>query len=273
MLSKYLVSIYLLTFSILLTSGLLFGYGMSSGGGAGTSGGLQPITPGVPGTSSTTPSKTPAAPPATTTIPKKPGVKEGEKIVSSVYEIFTVPGVVALRGDAWVGTENLYNLTPDLGLFVEFIESPNLNLPLRENTIKEKVSAIVRDSGISVRGNVLLKKTPLPFLHCILMIMPIEKGFTAYCAIRLFEETRVSRVFLPTEVVWQTITWEKQEIIVSATEQITEQVTKTFEDLATSFVQRYRQEREGRSNLPSAQTSSPQAQPTHVPTPQVRPIH
>ncbi|MBA3957080.1 MAG: hypothetical protein H0X51_01615 [Parachlamydiaceae bacterium] len=170
---------------------------------------------------------------------QRPYDRPGEYVPSSLNAIYGSPGVVTQQGGAWVGSENLYNLSSNVGLDVEIIQPQAVALPITREAIIGKLSALLRNGGVNVRTN--MGGSPLPFLHVLVMIQPIEKGFVAYCAVRLFEEVEIDRVHFKPGLTWQTISWEKQELIVSPPEQLDAEINKTLSDMILSFTDRLKQ--------------------------------
>lgn len=202
-----------------------------------------PMTPTKPTTITpppvTTPSQ-PSVPPAPAPSPFPSSASFGQPLRQEPSgSIYTSPGIATNQGGQWVGSEHLYNLSPNIGIFPELVMQPGLPISITEISIREKLIPILRTGGVNATP-LLVGKSPLPFLHVLVMITPIDKGYVAYCAIRLFEEIQNKRVFLPAEVIWQAITWEKQELILAPTEQIQEEIEKTLVNLAQAFADRYR---------------------------------
>ena len=226
-----------------------------------TSADFQPSTiappsispPAFPTTSSKNPaggSSTTGLPPSSTANPNQPGATAaqtpgnfpsyGQPVRPEIMgNVFTSPGIATNQGGQWLGSEHLYNLTPNIGIYPEIVMAPGLPIPITEGSIKEKLMPILRTGGIIPR-TLSAGGTPLPFLHVLIMITPIDKGYVAYCALRLFEEIQNKRVFLPSDVVWQAITWEKQELVTASSEQIMQEIEKTLSNFALSFAERYR---------------------------------
>jgi hypothetical protein len=159
---------------------------------------------------------------------------EGEMQVTAIY---TSPGVATLQNGEWVGNENLYNISKDLAIVVEIIAPPNIAIPITKEMIREAVIPILRQAGLQPQMTIL--NSPLPFFHVLIMINPIDKGYVAYCAGRLFEKVSLSRIQLAPSYSWQAITWEKQELLLFGTEQLKGQVISTVESIAKAFTERY----------------------------------
>lgn len=198
--------------------------------------------PPMPKTQTQKPSLTPPAP------QPHPGVnihRDREPPRSQAIEgLFTSPGIVTWRAGEWVGSEHLYNLSKDLSIDVELIKGTPSGIPVNEDRIKEKIIPALKEIGLNTRFSLFPGQKPLPFLHVLIMINPIEKGYVAYCALRLFEEVQLNRVYLKPGIVWQAITWEKQELIVFPPEKMEEMIYKTIQDMVSSFISVYKQKPE-----------------------------
>jgi len=150
------------------------------------------------------------------------------------------PGIVAQRGGAWVGSDHLYNLTNKIDIHVEIFKPENVDLPLTEEMIRSRVADIFKKGGITPIAEEVAGDPPLPFFHVLIMIYPIDKGYVAYCEGRLFEKVRLERIRLDDLTVLQGITWESQNLIVSPTNMIGEQISNSIDEIADTFVERYR---------------------------------
>ncbi len=157
-----------------------------------------------------------------------------------VGAIYTSPGIATIQGGDWVGAEHLYGLSTDIRLVVEIVHPQGMTAPITKEWILEKVQPILIGGGVQPRSGLSPNQTPLPFLHFLVMINPIEKGYVAYCAARLFESVQVDRPNLKVDVTWQAITWEKQELMVFASEQLEIELAKAVEASATSFANKFK---------------------------------
>lgn len=84
--------------------------------------------------------------------------------------------------------------------------------------------------------------TPLPFFHVLIMVNPIEKGYVAYVATRLFESIDIKRsgALLDEQTAFQAITWERQLLLITAKEDLLAQVNSAVDELTTEFLNRYK---------------------------------
>lgn len=150
------------------------------------------------------------------------------------------PGIVAQRGGAWIGSDHLYNLTSNIDILVEIFKPDNVDIPITEEIIRSRVADIFKKGGITPIAEQVAGEPPLPFFHVLVMIYPIDKGYVAYCEGRLFEKVQLDRIRLDDLTLLQGITWESQNLIVSPTSQIGEQISKSVDEIAETFVERYR---------------------------------
>lgn len=148
------------------------------------------------------------------------------------------PGIVANREGRWVGSDHLYNLTNKIDIVVEFFTPPNMVLPITRDAVKTTISEIFAKARITPPTESL--GAPLPFFHMLIMVYPIDKGFVAYCEGRLFERVELDRVRADPQTTMQAITWESQNLIISSKDDLVNQVTKSVDEIATSFAERYR---------------------------------
>lgn len=180
----------------------------------------------------------------------------------NVSTIFSSPGIATLEGSEWVGSDHLFNLPASIGVVVEIVKPSSissvtsapttapgatgtsapvalgLNVLLIEEKIKEIVSNSLKNIKMKPRDLLLERGTPLPFLHFLIILNPVEKGYVAYIAGRLFETVQSNRIFLKTGITFQAITWEKQELIIAPPEQLQQQILETIQTIIASFSER-----------------------------------
>lgn len=216
--------------------------GGGMGGGPGGSGGRAQPTPfqTTPTPTTTTPSSTKTTPSSTTTAPLP---KHTEVPPTPMYNIYEAPGEASLQGSAWVGNFNLYNLSSRLGLYIEIVAPPGFSLIGEESIVR--LAMPILSSGRLMIVNETYKGTPLPFLHLLIMIQPMEKAFAVYCAGRLFEQVQNDRVYLKPGILWQAITWEQQEMVISPPDQLQVQIDQTLATILKGFVDLYKSQNQG----------------------------
>lgn len=180
--------------------------------------------------------QTPAAPPKFVPPPK---IKIPQQEMQSIEIDFMSPGVVAVQGGQWLGNEHLLGVSPRIGVVVEVVKPPGIQLPISEDNIRDHVARILKAGGVHPMRD-FYGVTPLPFFHIILMITPIEKGYAVFVAGRLFEEVQLNRVHFKPGTTFQAITWEKQELVILPKEQITSELSKWLDSIANAFVERFK---------------------------------
>lgn len=213
---------------------------------------------------------------------------------------YSLPGIVTYRGGEWVGSEDLYNLSSDLGVFVELIQAPGVHTGLNESAIINKVMPVLKGAGIVPRviyiqspmleptkegqpiafndliaaassssitpsapiapkgagappkpaapgqpkqkipDSQLILQPPLPALQILVMVQPIEMGYVVYCAGQLLEGVQIHRVFLKPDIIYQAITWQKQELLLVSKEQLVNETDKTIQSIVSAFADRYK---------------------------------
>lgn len=198
-----------------------------------------PATPVSPTTPTTPPPAgqptRPLSPPSSLGPPRKSSLTL-ELNPSAVY---SEPGIATFQNGQWVGTEHLYGVPSTIGVVLDVIRPPGATIPISDNEIREKIGAIFRKGHITERQPLMKGSTPLPFFHMIIIIQPIEKGYVAYVEGRLYEEAQMKRVELKSNIVWQVLTWEKQELVMFPTEQLKSQIEQSVQDIANAFVERF----------------------------------
>ncbi len=150
------------------------------------------------------------------------------------------PGMIANRDGKWIGSDHLYNLTSHIEVVVEFFKPQNVVLPINEAQIKSAIDEIFTKARLTPESNVEEGKPPLPFFHMLIMVYPLDKGYVAYCEGRLFEQVELQRVRLDEQTAMQAVTWESQNLIIASKDDVSSQIQKSVQEIATAFANRYR---------------------------------
>jgi len=182
----------------------------------------------------------PQKPKQPTTTPQKTLLPPAQPLSVSEEGLYTDPGIVAFQDGKWVGSDHLYNISSNISINVEVVKPPNFNINITEAALKERIAAIFRTAGITPQAEPQQDLPPLPLFHMIVFIYPIPNGIVACCDGRLFEAVTLDRVRLQKGVTWQAITWNKQNLLVSALEQGPEQINQSVDTIATLFTDRYK---------------------------------
>jgi hypothetical protein len=149
------------------------------------------------------------------------------------------PGILVFFNGMWQGSDHLLNLTNNIGVSVSIVTPENEILSINEMQIQREIISIF--SRVNIRPQTLAPqgKPPLPAFEIEIFVYPIERGYTACIAGRLFESVVLERFKMDPNMAFQAITWEKQNLIVAPKEQFSEQVIKTVQDIATTFAERF----------------------------------
>lgn len=149
------------------------------------------------------------------------------------------PGIVAPRGDRWVGSDHLYNLSNKIGIHVEINKPQSLSLPFTSESLEQIVGEAFKKAGIFQLKNLDSALPPLPAFHFLIMIQKVDKGYAVFCTGRLFESITVERINLSEQTYMQAITWESQNLTIAPTEDIQSEVRKSVMEIAQTFIERY----------------------------------
>ena len=195
-------------------------------------------------TQPTTPPVTPTQP--STKLPPKP-------TLPVMVKPFGMPGIVGFRNGAWTGTDYLGYLSNNIATSVEILKADAVPAVSDVSNLEARVAAIFQKENIIPRANVV-EGPPLPFLHILLFIYPVEKDkFVVFGNVRLFEQIQVKRKDFSPAGYWQGITWETQDVVMATTEQLNTQINNVVDKLATAFAERYRLYNNGDDGKPAKQ--------------------
>jgi hypothetical protein len=214
----------------------------------------QTQTTTVPTTPSVVPHKQPVQPTttkqATAPAPEKPPLRtkppfipeklpqKSRIVIGPEEHFFPHPGILFEKNGKWLGDDHLYNLTPDIGIFVEVEKAPDVTAQVDEKHIKNLVSYIFEKGSISPKP--ASEPPPFPYFHILVMVTGIDRGYSVYCAGRLFESVNVDRINLEKNVYFQVITWEKQALLVIPADKFRDELDIAITDITNNFVERYR---------------------------------
>lgn len=160
--------------------------------------------------------------------------------VKDIGVTFTLPGIIGLRDKRWVGSDNLYNLKPNISVYVEIVAPEDQKFSVNEQDIKERVQQILSKAGIQPIAFAEPGEPPfLPLYHVLIMLNEVDPCIMACCACRLFESVTLKRVILDPGITYQAITWEKQDLISASKKDFYPLVEKTIDELTASFVERF----------------------------------
>jgi hypothetical protein len=150
---------------------------------------------------------------------------------------YLLPGIAALQGGQWVGNDHLFGISNNIGVIVEIVKPVGVTIPITEERVQKQIGQMLKTGHINPRLQIV-GSTPLPYLHVLIMLNPIENGYAAYIAVRLFEPVALQRFHLKIGTTFQAITWERQEFIVFPTEQFQEQIGKVLQSMMMTFIER-----------------------------------
>jgi hypothetical protein len=164
---------------------------------------------------------------------------EVSKSFSLEEHFFPHPGVVFLQGGKYAGDDHLYNLTNNIGVYIEIEKSKDVKIDIDKKKIKELIGFIFKKTILI--PNVKDEKPPFPYFHLLIMVAPIgDKGYAFYCSGRLFESIKLDRIDMDKNMQFQAITWEKQILLVVPADKLKDELYTAVREITTNFVERYR---------------------------------
>ncbi|NGX43049.1 MAG: hypothetical protein K940chlam7_01340 [Chlamydiae bacterium] len=156
-------------------------------------------------------------------------------------QFYPNPGIVAQRSGNWVGSDHLYNITDKIDIVVEIFKPQNTDIPITEDMIRSRTVEIFKEAGIQPYSEAKAGEPFLPFFHILIMLYPIEKvGYAVHTEGRLFEKIYLDRVKLEEGTTLQAITWQSENLILTPTEDFTNQLNKSIDEIAHAFADRFR---------------------------------
>lgn len=168
------------------------------------------------------------------------GVSSQQKVpFPTDLKIFEMPGAVILNNNQWQGVDYLGHLSNRITVDVEIIQSQKIpEIPAKD--ILVSYARKLLNSGDIVRQLNPAEGPPIPLLHILLVVYPIDKDrFVIFGNCRLFEHVDVLRKnFIPSGY-WQAITWESLDVSLSSAPQLAENLREVVDKLVNGFIERY----------------------------------
>ncbi|MBN9378782.1 MAG: hypothetical protein BGO14_03780 [Chlamydiales bacterium 38-26] len=152
---------------------------------------------------------------------------------------FTLPGIVALKGGQWEGSDNLYNLSPNVGIYIEIVKPEGKKIEIDEAALKSHIQEIFSRGGINPNAMHAPGLPGFPLFHVLILVDTVEQFVVASCSCRIFESVGLQRVIIEPGITYQAITWEKQELLITAKDNFEPLLLKSLEELSGAFVSRF----------------------------------
>ncbi|MCE5317376.1 MAG: hypothetical protein LLG04_08430 [Parachlamydia sp.] len=152
---------------------------------------------------------------------------------------FWSPGLATIKNGKWVVTDFLYNLSPNIGVKVQVVRPPNRYLPLSDKLIEGKLITQFQDALLNPNALIIPCQPPLPVYNVTIMAYPCGNRCVGVVTAQLYETARPDRIEADLAGVWQVVTWERQELVVSACEDFSQQIEMTITGMTQAFIDLY----------------------------------
>jgi hypothetical protein len=149
------------------------------------------------------------------------------------------PGILVYLNGKWEGSDHLLNLPNNIGVYVTIVKPEGDTLDISQLQLQKEVEAIFEQANIRPLTLAYEGRPPLPAFEIEIFLYPIEKGYAASCEGRLFESVSLDRFKMDPNMAFQAITWEKQALIVGPKTGFAAQLTKTIQEIAGAFIERF----------------------------------
>jgi hypothetical protein len=149
------------------------------------------------------------------------------------------PGILVFQFGKWEGSDHLYNLTSNIGVYVTFLKPAEVSIEVTDDQIKKQIEEIFKKVRINPVTMVTAGKPPLPAFELEILLYPIHKGYVACCTGSLFESVNIDRFKMDEEMAFQAITWQKAKLIVGPISKFDTQLNDAIEEIAEAFADRF----------------------------------
>lgn len=167
--------------------------------------------------------------------PTKPVERKQVKL-SPVY---FHPGVLIFKNGTWNGGDYLFNLSNQIGVYVNIIQPENSEINVDENAIRKKVENAFSQGGITPTIIVSEGEPPVPFFQMQILVYPAGNVVAASTKGALYEAVTLKRAILEQGTSFQAITWQRESLIVSSPQDFEVNLLKNVDETVNSFVERY----------------------------------
>lgn len=152
---------------------------------------------------------------------------------------YWAPGLATIKNGKWVVTDFLYNLTPNIGIKIQVVRPPNRYVPLSDRLLESKLTAQFQDALLTPTALAVQCQPPLPVYNVTIMAYPCGNRCIGMVTAQLYETARPDRIDSDLAGVWQVVTWERQELVVSACEDFSQEIEKTISGMTQAFIDLY----------------------------------
>lgn len=188
--------------------------------------------------------------------PFRPSLKQG---LPTMGKPFGMPGVVGWVNGKWEGADYLGYLSSHISVAVEILKGEAVTDLPDERELEALIKKLMSEEGLTPQANAL-EGPPLPFLHLLLIIYPVEKDkYVVMGTCRIFEQIQVMRKNFSPAGYWQGITWESQDLKLMNKEEIPKELPEMVSKLATGFIKRYRLYNPSNPETPGEGVEAPHA--------------
>lgn len=159
----------------------------------------------------------------------------------SMTKPFGMPGVVGFQNNRWEGTDYLGYLSPHISIDLELLKSESMTTPIPDaSALQSRAEELFTKADLVPHAD-SGEGPPLPFLHLLLMVYPVDKDrYAIFANGRLFEQIQVMRKNFSPAGYWQGITWENQDVSLTTTEKLNEEIKSVVDKQVNAFIQRYK---------------------------------
>lgn len=154
-------------------------------------------------------------------------------------ELFYHPGIVTSNKGQWVGGDSFVNISNSISLQVNIVKPEDLQTPFKKEDLIARVTEIFGKAGITINNVGTEFEPPLPFFNLMILIFPVQDGVAAAFQGRLFESVTLKRIVLEKNTLFQAVTWEQTNLIVSPDDEFEKFTFDAVDAIANSFSSRF----------------------------------
>ncbi len=167
------------------------------------------------------------------------GAAERPKVpLPTDLKVFEMPGAVVIKNGQWQGVDYLGHISNQITVDVEIVKgnaTPEIQTEPLVNYARKLLNSVDIIRQLSQR-----ERPPMPLLHLLLVVYPIDKDrVVVFGNCRLFEEVQVMRPDFISSGFWQAITWESLDVSTSSVSDLSDHLKDIVDKLVSGFIERY----------------------------------
>lgn len=149
------------------------------------------------------------------------------------------PGLATIRDGMWAASDFFYQLPTQIGVKVEVVQPAHKQTSVNGLALEEMIKNRLAGVNMIPEAKTHFCHPPLPFYHALVMVYSCEKRDVAFILVQLYEKAQLPRVPEDINGIWQVVTWQREVLVASPTEQLAEEIAAALDKVTGTFIERF----------------------------------